>query len=204
MPSPKSMSDRIRVDAAKNQALISSGSSTEDDTEPRTGRTSLAQNFQQHPLIMALALLAVAVVLWILWGLIVRRGSSSSQQQYYQQPQTSADLQVQSQAPAVSIYPPNSSTTTTVGPGAPPTAPADGVDIPRIPPAPMPWLSPLLGRTPSSPIKFGQTAIANGTTYTLGTGNQGRIWGVPGIWTSLSSWNNVPIGPGQKQLIYGL
>ena len=57
------------------------------------------------------------------------------------------------------------------------------------------------GSWPSgTPMKFGQTLTVNGTTYTIGPGSNGVVWGVPGTGWSLNDWNRVPLG--QKVLLY--
>lgn len=80
-----------------------------------------------------------------------------------------------------------------------------------IPPSPTPqpvntgWV-PLLSTWPTNvPVAYGQRLSVGGTSYVIGPGGGGRIWGVPANNPqsgNINSWNNVPIGPGQKQLLY--
>lgn len=54
------------------------------------------------------------------------------------------------------------------------------------------------------PVRFGQVIMVKGTTYTLGPGGDGRIWGVPGTGWTLADWNRIPLASagGQKVLLY--
>ena len=70
------------------------------------------------------------------------------------------------------------------------------------------WHAPLIaqGAWPSNfQWQFGQKVGFNGTTYTVGPGSGGVIWGVPNFKGTLAQWNQVPIGtgPGQKVAVYG-
>jgi len=60
------------------------------------------------------------------------------------------------------------------------------------------------GQWGSTPIRFGETKVVNGVTYTIGPGGGNRVWGVEGTGWNLQDWNRVPIGtgPGQKVLLY--
>ncbi len=56
-----------------------------------------------------------------------------------------------------------------------------------------------------SNLKFGTTYTYNGTKYQLGAGSNGALWGVPvqGKLYTQQQWNNIPIAPGGKVLLYG-
>lgn len=66
--------------------------------------------------------------------------------------------------------------------------------------------TPLLSVWPRNiPVSYGQHITIGGITYVTGGGGSGRIWGVPignPASKTLAAWNNVPIEPGQKQLLY--
>lgn len=71
-------------------------------------------------------------------------------------------------------------------------------------PPPGAMSGPILGAAPAgAKFGFGQTMNVNGTTYTLGPGTNGNVWGVPGTGWNLADWNRVPIGQGGKVLVYG-
>lgn len=92
-------------------------------------------------------------------------------------------------------------------PPIPPTPPTPS-PTPQ-PPQPVPvntaW-TPLLNVWPRNiPIAYGQHLSVGGVNYIIGPGGNGRIWGVPANNPQagkLDTWNNVPIEPGQKQLLY--
>lgn len=88
----------------------------------------------------------------------------------------------------------------TQGGGNPPTNPIpQGTNGPLIP------FGSYNGPSYSN-LKWGTTYNYNGTTYQLGTGSNGNLWGVPvygGTIYSQSQFNAIPIAPGQKQLLYG-
>lgn len=68
------------------------------------------------------------------------------------------------------------------------------------------WHAPLIqqGAWPSNfQWKFGQKVSVGGTTYTVGPGSGGIIWGVPGTGWTQSNWDKVPVGPGGKVAVYG-
>lgn len=109
------------------------------------------------------------------------------------------------------LVPSGGTTGGTGGGGATPQPP-----VPPVPPTPTPtpvqpqpvntaW-TPLLNVWPRNiPVSYGQHITIGGVTYVTGGGGGGRIWGVPAnnpASKTLASWNNVPIEPGQKQLLY--
>lgn len=68
-----------------------------------------------------------------------------------------------------------------------------------------PLLAPGTYKGPSySNLKWGTTYTYNGTTYQLGTGPGGRLWGVPVTGNTTltpTQWQNTPIAQGKKVLI---
>lgn len=61
------------------------------------------------------------------------------------------------------------------------------------------------GQWPSNvPWQFGKTITYGGITYTIGPGNNKRVWGVPGTGYTLQQWNQIPLSNagGSKVLLY--
>lgn len=88
-------------------------------------------------------------------------------------------------------------------PSGPPVTPPVPTPTPVQPPASS--ANPLIpyGQWPRGvPWQWGQKVTVNATTYTIGPGSNGIIWGVPNFTGNLSQWNAVPIGPGQKVAVY--
>ena len=148
---------------------------------------SITMELEKHPLMMALIAAAILIVIYYLY-----KGVASGHQAAGSATQpgapTTGSTTGQPVAP-INVYPPPGSTTT-IG-GTLPPGPPGGQSNP---------LQAILGKGGNG-VTFGQTMVVNGTTFTLGPGSAG-VWGVPGIWRDINSWNSVPIGPGQKQLIF--
>ena len=173
---------------------------------------SITMELEQHPLLMAMAAVAVLLVIYLLYKDLFKGGVTGTATQ----PGTSQPGNIpwlgqtnQSSVPPINItFDGTAGTTGTVTgtgtPTAPTGTPKPPVGVPPTGPAPGPNNNPwqaLLGKGPKS-VPFGSTITIQGTTYTLGGGAQGRIWGVPGTGWTLSKWNQVPIGASGKRLIY--
>lgn len=102
-------------------------------------------------------------------------------------------------------------TQTVPGPTMTQTVPTPGpTQTQTVPTQPVPQPQPSSGNplipygqwTYGQPV-WGQRVNIGGTIYTTGPGSNGIIWGVPNFSGSLTQWNQVPIGPGQKVAVYG-
>jgi hypothetical protein len=161
---------------------------------------NIADLFKKNPFLIIIAGIGLLVIFMLIKG--AGGAKSAAQAQPSATPGTqNVGLPGQSlylafiptQAPASEIVPTGVTTIVPPTPSPQPTPTPIGTSGALIP----------KGQWPSSiPFVFGRTINVGGTTYTLGPGSGGRVWGVPGTGLSLAQWNNVPIGPGQKTLLY--